>query len=52
MTKRSYFVVGLAVCLVAAALMVLGWLNLGWGAAVGMIGVGLLAASATRTDDT
>ena len=43
-------VLGLAICLVAAALMITGTVGVGWGAAIGMVGIGLLAVTQVRRD--
>ncbi|MGI9616186.1 MAG: hypothetical protein ACR2QO_24945 [Acidimicrobiales bacterium] len=52
MTNKAGFYGGLAVCVIAAALMIAGVVDAGWGAAIGMVGIGLLGAAATRSDRT
>lgn len=50
MPSRSLFLVGMAVCLLSAALMIADVVDIGWGAALGMLGIGILGgASARRT---
>ena len=50
MPSTSLFLVGMAVCLLSAALMIADVVDIGWGAALGMLGIGILGgASARRT---
>jgi hypothetical protein len=49
MEKRSKLVVGLVICIGAAALMIVDVVNVAWGAAIGVVGVGLIGAAATTT---
>ncbi len=48
MSAKTLLVVGLAICVIAALLMVTEVLSVGWGVVVGMIGLGLLSASGAK----
>ena len=48
MHDKMLLVVGLAVSVAAAVLMISGTLSLPWGLVVGVIGLGLLSAVAAR----
>lgn len=50
MSKRVRSIVGFAITVLAAVLMLTEVLSVGWGAALGMIGVGLIAAAAGSAD--
>lgn len=45
MGNKTLAYVGLGICILAAALMVGNVLSIGWGSALGVIGIGLLASS-------
>jgi hypothetical protein len=48
--KRVMFIVGLACCILAALVFLLGWShpNNGWAIAVAILGIGLITASKKR----
>lgn len=46
MRKRTRLFIGLTICILAAALMIADLTGVGWGAAIGMVGVGVLASAA------
>lgn len=48
MHARTLRITGFLVAILAAALMVLDVVNIGWGAAIGMVGIGLIAAPHMR----
>ncbi len=48
MTRRLLFLLGMATCVVAAVLMVVGVVTVPWGSALGLLGVGLLGTAASR----
>lgn len=48
--RSRWTVVGLAICVLAAVLMVADVLGVGWGSALGMVGVGLIAGGAATSD--
>jgi hypothetical protein len=45
MTPTMLRLAGIVICVIAAVLMVVGTLSIGWGTAVGMVGIGLLGTS-------
>lgn len=45
MSTRVSLAVGLAICVLAAALMILDVVGVPWGAVIGVIGVGVISAS-------
>lgn len=51
MNQTPRRIAGLAICLLAAALMIFGALDIGWGAALGVVGIGLLASTALPRED-
>lgn len=51
MSKRAKSIVGFAISGLAAVLMLTDILSVGWGAAVGMIGVALIAAAAGSSNE-
>lgn len=50
MSKRSMTVLGLGICVAAAVLILLDWLSVGWGSALGVVGIGLLAVPARQNN--
>ena len=48
METRLLFGLGMAICLVAAGLMVADAVSVAWGAALGTVGVGLLGGASSR----
>ena len=51
MSTKALLIVGLAVCVLAAVLMIADVVGVGWGAAIGMIGIGIISASAAKRGD-
>ncbi len=51
MNSRALLVLGLAVCVLAAVLMIADVVDVGWGAAIGVIGLGVISASAAKRDE-
>ena len=51
MSKRTKSIAGFAISVLAAVLMLTDVLSVEWGAVVGMIGVGLIAAAAGSSDE-
>jgi hypothetical protein len=52
MTNRSRSVVGLAICVLAALLMLTDVVAVGWGSALGVIGIGVIATTGRPTPTT
>lgn len=53
MSTKTSLVIGLAICVLAAALMILNVVGVAWGAVIGVIGIGVISASsATRGRNT
>ncbi len=50
MSKRTKSIAGFAISVLAAVLMLADVLSVEWGAVIGMIGVGLIAAAAGSSD--
>lgn len=48
MSTRALLAIGLAICVLAAVLMIADVVGVGWGAAIGMIGLGLISGSAAK----
>ncbi|MGD2101509.1 MAG: hypothetical protein PVG83_04680 [Acidimicrobiia bacterium] len=51
MSKRARLVVGLAIAVLAAALLLLDLIESGWAVAIGMVGIGTIASSARARPD-
>lgn len=50
MGTRTVVAVGLAICVLAAGLMLANVIDVGWGSTLGAIGVGVITAPALRRD--
>lgn len=50
MSTKAYLAGGLAICVLAAVLMISDVVGVGWGAAIGMIGVGVIGGTAANRD--
>lgn len=48
MNPKALVMLGLLICVLAAGLMVADVIGVGWGSALGMVGVGLLASAGVR----
>jgi hypothetical protein len=51
MSRRTKSIAGFAISVLAAVLMLTDVLNVEWGAVLGMIGLGLIAAAAGSSDE-
>jgi hypothetical protein len=49
MVNKTLACVGLGICVLSAAVMVGNVVSIAWGSALGVIGIGLLAASAAKS---
>ena len=47
-SRKALLAAGLAMCLLAALLMLADVVGVGWGAAIGMIGIGVISTSAAK----
>lgn len=52
MGRLPLLVIGLAVCVAAAALMLADVVDVGWGSVIGVIGLGIITAAGRGTDFT
>lgn len=48
MGTKGLLLVGLAICVLAAVLMIVDVVGVGWGAAIGMVGLGVISTSAAK----
>ena len=48
MSSNALLAAGLGICVLAALLMIADVVGIGWGAAIGMVGVGVISASAAK----